>query len=85
MRSVSNMVIPPARTGSDSSKRNAVINTDQTNSGSRCIVMPGPRMLKMVVMKLIAPKMLLIPDRWRLKMARSTAPPEWLAMLLSGG
>jgi hypothetical protein len=42
-------------------------------------------MLKIVVMKLIAPKMLLIPERWRLNMARSTAPPEWLAMLLSGG
>lgn len=41
--------------------------------------------MKMVVMKLIAPKMLLIPDKWRLNIARSTAPPEWLAMLLSGG
>jgi len=42
-------------------------------------------MLKMVVMKLIAPRMLLIPDKCKLKIAKSTAPPEWLAMLLSGG
>ena len=83
--SVSNIVIPPARTGSDSNNRKAVIKTDQTKSGKRCMVMPGPRMLKTVVIKLIAPRILLAPDKWRLNMAKSTAPPEWLAMLLKGG
>ena len=83
--SVSNIVIPPARTGSDNNRRKAVIKTDQTKSGNLCIVIPGPRMLKTVVIKLIAPRMLLAPDKWRLNIAKSTAPPEWLAMLLNGG
>ena len=46
----------PASTGSDSSSRNAVTRIDHTNSGILCSVMPGARMLKMVVMKLIAPR-----------------------------
>jgi hypothetical protein len=33
-----------------------VISTDQANSGILCSVMPGARMLKMVVMKLMAPR-----------------------------
>ena len=83
--SVRSIVIPPASTGNDNNSRKAVISTDHTKSGSLCIVMPGPRMLNIVVIKFIAPKILLIPDRWRLKIAKSTAPPEWLAMLLNGG
>jgi hypothetical protein len=84
-RSVSSMVIAPASTGRESRSRKAVMSTDHTKSGRRCMVIPGPRMLKMVVMKLIAPRMLLAPDTWRLKIARSTAPPECALMLLSGG
>ena len=56
LRSVSSIVIAPASTGSDSSSRNAVTRIDHTNSGIRCSVMPGARMLKIVVMKLIAPR-----------------------------
>ena len=56
LRSVSSMVIAPASTGSDSSSRNAVTSIDHTNSGILCSVMPGARMLKIVVMKLIAPR-----------------------------
>jgi hypothetical protein len=44
------MVMAPASTGSDSSNRKAVTSTDQTNSGILCSVMPGARMLKMVLM-----------------------------------
>lgn len=33
LRSVSNMVIPAARTGRDRSSKTAVIRTDQTNKG----------------------------------------------------
>ncbi len=47
------MVIAPASTGSDSSSRNTVTRIDHTNSGILCKVMPGARMLKIVVMKLI--------------------------------
>ena len=46
----------PASTGSESSSRKAVTRIDQTNSGILCSVMPGARILKMVVMKLIAPR-----------------------------
>ena len=37
--------------------------------------MPGARMLKMVVMKLIAPRIELAPAKWREKIAMSTAGP----------
>ena len=41
--------------------------------------------LKIVVIKLIAPKILLAPERSKLKIAKSTAPPEWLVIRLNGG
>jgi hypothetical protein len=62
-RSVNNMVIAPASTGSDNKSGNAVTRTDHTNRGDLCIVIPGPRMLEIVVIKLIEPKMDEIPDR----------------------
>ena len=49
------MVMAPASTGTESSNRNAVTSIDHTNSGILCSVMPGARMLKIVVMKLMAP------------------------------
>ena len=69
-------MIAPARTGSDSSSRNAVTSTDQTNKGILCRVMPGARMLKMVVMKLIAPRIEAAPARWSEKITMSTAGPD---------
>lgn len=51
---------------------------------SLCIVILGPHMLKIVVIKLIEPKIDETPDRWRLKIAKSTAPPEWLVIPLKG-
>lgn len=36
-------------------------------------------------MKFIAPKIELIPARWRLKMAKSTDPPEWNSIPDNGG
>ncbi len=74
-RSVSSMVIAPARTGSESSSRNTVTRIDHTNSGILCSVMPGARMLKMVVMKLIAPRIEDAPAMWIAKIARSMAGP----------
>ncbi len=74
-RSVSSMVMAPARTGSDSSRRKAVTSTDQANRGMRCSVMPGARMLKMVVMKLMAPRIDEAPARWKDRMTRSMAGP----------
>ena len=66
------MVIAPASTGSDSSSRNAVTRIDQTNSGILCRVMPGARMLKIVVMKLIAPRIDEAPARCSEKITMST-------------
>lgn len=75
-RSVSSIVIAPAKTGSESSKRNAVINTAHTNNGVRCAVIPGARMFAIVTMKFIAPKIEETPAICKLKIARSTEPPE---------
>jgi hypothetical protein len=70
------MVIAPAKTGNDNSNKNAVIKTDQTNSGILCIFIPGLRMLKIVVIKLIAPKIEEAPAKCKLKIAKSTDGPE---------
>jgi len=69
------MVIAAASTGSASSSRNAVTSTDHTNSGILCSVMPGARMLKMVVMKLIAPRIDDAPARWSERIAMSVDGP----------
>ena len=83
--SVSSIVIAPASTGTDSNNKIAVINTDQTNSGSRWKVIPGALMFNTVVIKLEAPKIDEIPARCRLKMARSIDPPEWKSIDDNGG
>lgn len=54
---MSNIVIPAARTGRESSKRMAVMRTDHTNKGVWYCESVGGFILMMVVMKLIAPKM----------------------------
>ena len=43
--------------------RNFVTRMDHTNRGDLCIVIPGPRMLGIVVMRLIEPEMDETPDR----------------------
>ena len=75
LRSVSSMVMAPASTGSASSSRNTVTRIDHTNSGILCRVMPGARMLKIVVMKLMAPRIDEAPARCSDRMAKSTAGP----------
>ena len=49
----------------------------QVKIGIRNMVMPGARMLKMVVMKLIAPRIEEAPARCNARMAKSTAGPGW--------
>ncbi len=75
----------PASTGSDSSSRNAVTRIDQQNSGILCSVMPGARMLRMVVMKLMAPMIEEAPARCSEKIAMSTDAPGWPILDESGG
>ncbi len=71
------MVSVPASTGMASSIRNAVIRIDHTNSGIRSSVMPGARMLKTVVMKLIAPRIEEAPAKCSDRITKSTAAPGW--------
>jgi predicted proteasome-type protease len=75
----------PANTGKDNNNKNAVIRTDHTIKGNLCIDMPGDLILKIVVIKLIAPKIEDAPDKCKLKIAKSTAGPEWACTLLNGG
>jgi len=57
------MVIAPAKTGSDRSKRITVILTAQTNNGMRSRRRPFHRMFATVVIKLIAPRIDEIPAK----------------------
>jgi len=56
LRSVNNIVIAPANTGKESNKSTAVIRTDQTNKGIESKDIVEERIFKIVVMKLMAPK-----------------------------
>jgi len=56
LRSVRSIVIAPARTGRANRRRMAVSKTDQTNRGIWSHVIPGVRVLMIVVIKLIAPR-----------------------------
>jgi uncharacterized membrane protein len=85
LRSVNSIVIPPANTGKAKRSKKAVIKTDQTNRGIVYIVKPGTLILKIVVIKFIAPNKEEIPARCKLNIAKSTAPPEWATILLKGG
>ena len=75
----------PANTGNDNINKNSVIKTAHTNRGNLCIVKPGALMLKIVVIKLTVPKIDDIPAKCKLKIAKSTDPPEWNPILAKGG
>jgi hypothetical protein len=70
-RSVKSIVIAPAKTGRDRRRRIEVINTDQTNKGIESKD-EKDLMFKIVVIKLIAPKMEEMPAKCKLKIAKST-------------
>jgi hypothetical protein len=71
-RSVNNIVMAPANTGRESSSRIVVIKIDQINRGICSNVINLGRILIVVVIKLMAPKIEEIPAKWREKIARST-------------
>lgn len=85
LRSVRSIVIAPARTGKDRSNRIAVINTDQTNSGIRSMVIPADRILITVVIKFTAPKIEDAPAMCREKIPISTEAPAWAIPADKGG
>jgi len=74
-RSVSSIVIAPANTGRDNSRRTTVIVTAHTNKGIRSNWSPCHRILITVEIKFTAPRMEEAPARWREKIAKSTDGP----------
>jgi hypothetical protein len=84
-RSVRSMVIPPASTGKDRTRRTEVIRTDQMNKGIRNAVIPTGRILTIVTIMLIEPKIEEAPAKCILRIARSTEGPAWPLRLESGG
>lgn len=75
----------PARTGSVSNRRITVRITAHTNSGIRSSRIPFQRMLIIVVIKLMAPRIEAAPARCSEKIARSTDGPECARFLARGG
>jgi len=84
-RSVNSIVIAPANTGRESNNKKAVIKTDHTNNGIFSNDIDFDRMLIIVVMKLIAPKMEETPAKCKDKILKSTAPPGWAILCDKGG
>jgi hypothetical protein len=78
-------VIAPAKTGNDKRSKIDVINTDQINNGIWSHLIPIERILIIVVIKLIAPKIEDIPARWSLKIVRSTDVPACDILAERGG
>lgn len=82
---MSSIVIAPAKTGSDSSNKIAVIFTDQTNRGIRSSCIPCHRILTIVVIKFTAPKIDETPAKCNEKIAKSTDPPACAKFPERGG
>jgi len=85
LRSVSNIVIAPAKTGRDSNNKTVVTKIDQTNKGVLFNVMPSIRMFMIVVIKLMAPRIEEAPAKCRLKMVKSTLGLVWKVLVDRGG
>ena len=75
----------PANTGNDSNNNIAVIKTAHTNNGRLDQVIPGLRMFKIVVIKLMAPKSEEAPAICKLNIAKSTEAPECASIADNGG
>jgi hypothetical protein len=73
--SVKIIVIPPANTGNDNNNNTAVIITAHPNKANLCKRIPGLLIFKIVVIKFIAPNILLIPLKCKPKIAKSTLGP----------
>jgi hypothetical protein len=78
-------VIAPAKTGRDRRSNREVIPIDQPNNGNRSNFKPSPRILKIVVIKLIEAKIDEMPAKCKEKIARSTEGPACAILLDKGG
>jgi hypothetical protein len=79
------MVIPPANTGKDNNNKKAVIKTDQGYKPNLLKSKPSDFILKIVVIKFKAPAIEETPAICKLKILKSTAPPECAILPLKGG
>jgi len=79
------MVIAAASTGRERSNKITVTKIAHAKSGIRSRIIPLCRMLKVVDIKLMAPKIEEIPAKCREKIARSTDAPEWAVLPARGG
>jgi len=68
-------VIAPASTGRESNNKTAVTTTAHPNRANLCNLIPGALIFNIVVIKFIAPSRLLIPERCKANIARSTLGP----------
>jgi len=75
LRSVSSIVIAPARTGKESRRSKAVMAIDHTNRGIRSGFMLFGFILIVVVIKFTAPRIDETPAKCNEKIARSTDAP----------
>jgi hypothetical protein len=78
-------VIPPAKTGSLSTNRNAVTHTLIKNKGILNQLNPLDFKLFIVQRKFTEPAIELTPAKCKLKIIRSTLLLEWPINLLKGG
>lgn len=76
LRSVKSIVKAAAKTGKEKAKRKEVIKTDQTKRGTLDQDIPKVFILKIVTIKLIAPKIDETPAMCNLRIPKSTAGPE---------
>jgi len=65
----------PANTGNDNNNKTAVIIIAQPNKANLCKDIPGLLIFNIVVIKLIAPNILLIPLKCNPNIAKSTLGP----------
>jgi len=75
----------PANTGKDNNNKKAVIKTDHKYKLIRVIYKLLVLIFKILVIKLIAPAIEDTPAKCKLKILKSTAPPEWANSELKGG
>jgi hypothetical protein len=73
--SVKTIVIAPANTGKDNNNNTAVTTTAHPNNASLCNFIPGLLIFSIVVIKFTAPNKLLIPDKCKANIAKSTLGP----------
>ena len=78
-------MIAPANTGNDNNNKIAVMNIAHTNKGNLCNDIPFVLIFKVVLMKFIAPNNEDTPAKCKLKIAKSTEPPECDCIPANGG